>query len=92
MAWRDSSRRRYFQRHWMKFFRPEEDLHPLVQAWKTQVRRSRETSRNSVKVEKLLGALKREVRAEERARHQLVCDGAVLRLLAPLASFGNFCA
>ncbi|CAK9002378.1 unnamed protein product [Durusdinium trenchii] len=52
LGWHNVARRSYFQKTWTKFFRPEDDLRPLVTAWKKQVQRSHEVEQKSVKVDK----------------------------------------
>lgn len=51
-SWHHIARHSYFQRAWMKYFRPENDLRPLLQGWRLQVKRANEAQTIYVQVEK----------------------------------------
>lgn len=51
-SWHHVARHSYFQRAWMKYFRPENDLRPLLHGWRLQVKRANEAQKIFVQVEK----------------------------------------
>eukprot|EP00435_Cladocopium_sp_Y103_P024187 s339_g5.t3 len=51
-SWHHVARHSYFQRAWMKYFRPENDLRPLLHGWRLLVKRANEAQKIYVQVEK----------------------------------------
>jgi len=50
--WKKIVQKRRFQRGWVRFFRPTEDMRPLFRAWRLQVARAEACQRTQIRVEK----------------------------------------
>lgn len=50
--WKKIVQKRRFQRGWVRFFRPTEDLLPLFRSWRLQVARAEACQRTQIRVEK----------------------------------------
>ncbi|CAJ1443866.1 unnamed protein product, partial [Effrenium voratum] len=51
-GWQRLAKWHHFRKHWLGFFRPEQDLVPIVRAWKQMVKRGTESQKINVQVEK----------------------------------------
>jgi len=51
-GWHHAARHAYFQRSWVRYFRPQDDLRPILHAWRFQVQRAIQAAKTSIKVEK----------------------------------------
>jgi len=51
-GWHHAARHAYFQRSWVRYFRPQDDLRPILHAWRLQVQRAFQAAKTSIKVEK----------------------------------------